>query len=296
MSIINSSALPSLLKNHYILLRHGQSKANVAGVVVSKPENGCAPASLTGFSPGSCDDNGGWGLTELGKEQAKNAARNILEYLLTSHRISGDTPEPSREPDLVLKIYTSPFSRALETASIVHDYFSNYIQGSEGDLTSANAPRHIVLCPTVTTVQDLRERNFGIYEFKTSRESYNKVWELDNAIECRDEDDGYDDILKRYIEVEVENCQQVQARMCGVVRKIELNFDFKETENIGQEDPERITDGRRETGSKNEPTESVAILVGHGDPLKILQASFEGMKPTAHRKLSYLGNAEWRFF
>jgi broad specificity phosphatase PhoE len=73
------------LANRYRVMRHGQSKANAAGVIVSRIET---------------DRSGDWGLTENGRQQALAAARR------------GDLPA-----DTV--IYSSDFSRARQTAEIV---------------------------------------------------------------------------------------------------------------------------------------------------------------------------------
>jgi glucosyl-3-phosphoglycerate phosphatase len=73
------------LMNRYHIMRHGQSKANVLGIIVSCPDN---------------DRNGDYGLTELGREQALAAAS-----------ASGLPPHTV--------IYSSDFSRARETAEIV---------------------------------------------------------------------------------------------------------------------------------------------------------------------------------
>jgi broad specificity phosphatase PhoE len=73
------------LTNTYRVMRHGQSKANEAGVIVSRIEN---------------DRSGDWGLSELGRRQALAAA------------------EGSGLPvDTV--IWSSDFSRARQTAEIV---------------------------------------------------------------------------------------------------------------------------------------------------------------------------------
>lgn len=48
-----------------IVVRHGQSEANVADLVVSKPENGCPL----------------YGLTELGHQQAAQAGKEIQQWL-----------------------------------------------------------------------------------------------------------------------------------------------------------------------------------------------------------------------
>jgi GrpB-like predicted nucleotidyltransferase (UPF0157 family) len=97
------------LRNRYFLMRHGQSKANVAKVIVS---------SL------ATDQNGDYGLTARGREQALTAA------------VKSGLPH-----DTV--IFASGFARARETAEIV---------------------RERVGAPRVTVAGALRERYFGDWE------------------------------------------------------------------------------------------------------------------------------------
>jgi probable phosphoglycerate mutase len=73
------------LTTRYHIMRHGQSKANVLGIIVSCREN---------------DRDGEYGLTELGREQALAAA--------SASGLPRNTV-----------IYSSDFSRARETAEIV---------------------------------------------------------------------------------------------------------------------------------------------------------------------------------
>lgn len=74
------------LNNHYILFRHGQSKANVAKIVVSRPENGIPSKGVGPPSPSSNSSEGkGWGLTEFGKEQVKNVSYSGNNELFFSH-------------------------------------------------------------------------------------------------------------------------------------------------------------------------------------------------------------------
>ena len=73
------------LANRYNVMRHGQSKANVAGIIVSRIGN---------------DRRGDYGLAELGREQALAAARGC--------GLPTDT-----------LICSSDFSRARQTAEIV---------------------------------------------------------------------------------------------------------------------------------------------------------------------------------
>lgn len=78
--------------NTLILLRHGESTANVASVIVSRPSIGVKSEH---------------GLTAKGREQATNAGRQLNEL----SKASGQIP-------LVL---SSDFSRAYETACIAAD-------------------------------------------------------------------------------------------------------------------------------------------------------------------------------
>jgi probable phosphoglycerate mutase len=73
------------LANRFSVMRHGQSKANVAGVIVSRVDN---------------DRRGDYGLSETGRQQVLAAARDC--------GLPGDTV-----------ICSSDFSRARETAEIV---------------------------------------------------------------------------------------------------------------------------------------------------------------------------------
>jgi len=73
------------LANRFSVMRHGQSKANVAGIIVSRIEN---------------DRRGDYGLSELGRQQALAAARGC--------GLPGDTV-----------ICSSDFSRARQTGEIV---------------------------------------------------------------------------------------------------------------------------------------------------------------------------------
>ena len=71
-------------------MRHGQSLANLRGIIVSHPENGC----------------GGYGLSDLGRRQ-------VEESLTAGH--------PLDEKTLIV---SSDFERALETAEIAHRRFA----------------------------------------------------------------------------------------------------------------------------------------------------------------------------
>lgn len=79
------------MENNYFFLRHGQSKANVGGFVLSHPEHG----KHEDFS-----------LTEVGEKQVRNSVLKVKdEGLLDNSAI----------------IYSSPFSRCRKTAEIARD-------------------------------------------------------------------------------------------------------------------------------------------------------------------------------
>ncbi|MDD2807295.1 MAG: phosphoglycerate mutase family protein [Patescibacteria group bacterium] len=73
------------INNRYFILRHGQSQANVAGIILSHPQNGLK----------------GYGLTKGGKLQVEKSIRT--NKVLDTHT----------------EIYSSDFIRAKETAQIV---------------------------------------------------------------------------------------------------------------------------------------------------------------------------------
>lgn len=75
----------STLKNQYYVMRHGQSLANVEGLIVSTPENGVP----------------NYGLSDAGRNQVTQSIRN--EKLKNS-----------------VKIISSDFKRAHESAKIAH--------------------------------------------------------------------------------------------------------------------------------------------------------------------------------
>lgn len=74
-------------RNHYFIWRHGESEANTANIIVSKPENGT--------------DN--FGLTEAGIRQVRRQA--TITHLLSRGVVGPDG-----------LIYSSPFLRCVQTA------------------------------------------------------------------------------------------------------------------------------------------------------------------------------------
>lgn len=88
--------LPSF-RNHYYLLRHGQSTANVAGIISS--------ARSLAYTTKH-------GLTDLGYQQGKRAASALVE--LVQQGATSSTPEDQFANKLIF--ISSPFARAHQTA------------------------------------------------------------------------------------------------------------------------------------------------------------------------------------
>lgn len=86
--VVNHLSDVDRLANRYAIMRHGQSKANVRGIIVSRIAN---------------DRRGDYGLSEHGRQQALAAARAC--------GLPGDTV-----------ICSSDFARARQTAQIVRDH------------------------------------------------------------------------------------------------------------------------------------------------------------------------------
>uniref|UniRef100_A0A7S1SG49 Phosphoglycerate mutase n=1 Tax=Tetraselmis chuii TaxID=63592 RepID=A0A7S1SG49_9CHLO len=122
------------MKNSYWVLRHGRSKANEAGVIVSSLNNGVKVE---------------YALSEAGKQQAVEAGRQL----------AGELTQRGLAPSS-LQIYSSPFSRTVETAELV--------------ATELGLPVSSVVKET-----DLRERYFGTALELQSHDLYAGVWEVD---------------------------------------------------------------------------------------------------------------------
>lgn len=81
---MNHLGAVTALRNRYVIMRHGQSMANVRGIIVSDPRDGASRA---------------YGLSALGREQARASARQCGLPASTV-------------------IFSSGFSRAAQTAEI----------------------------------------------------------------------------------------------------------------------------------------------------------------------------------
>ncbi|CDS07497.1 hypothetical protein LRAMOSA01446 [Lichtheimia ramosa] len=133
--------LPSQLKNHYFIGRHGFSLANNAGLICSNPD---IAIPTTGGPL-----NEGWGLHERGKEQVKQKAGLLAQHLFADNK----------KPEIV--IFCSPFVRTHQTAKIIRGVLNETVP----------VPEPI---PNIA----LRERFYGEYDM-TSDENYKICWQDD---------------------------------------------------------------------------------------------------------------------
>ncbi|KAL7554847.1 hypothetical protein ACHAWF_018386 [Thalassiosira exigua] len=188
---------PSLppLKNYYYLLRHGQSTANVAGIISSA-------RSLAGSTK--------HGLTLLGIQQGKDSAASLIDLIaedLTSGEDGGcGLPDSTRQ----VYFYSSPFARAKETAEAC-------LRGIKGNEEVAKKVKTLGLevNDEISLDDGLMERFFGRLDGQ-ALSTYAYVWPVDMFEPTHT---GFD----------VESVAAVSTR----VRDTLLNIDSQHTENGG---------------------------------------------------------------
>ena len=82
----------NVFNNKYLIMRHGESEANVAGLIVSDPAIGCER----------------YGLTELGRQQV---LRSVTDYMLANFPTEASVSHP------ISKVICSDFLRTIQTAN-----------------------------------------------------------------------------------------------------------------------------------------------------------------------------------
>jgi broad specificity phosphatase PhoE len=167
-SIYSANGIVSL-KNTYYLVRHGESKANVSELVVSSLENGIKAE---------------YGLTDKGQRQAKISAEL---FMLQSKNFESLKKS--------IKIISSPFSRAFETAEILRKTF---------DIDSQ-----------VIVNNGLRERFYGAGELGPSS-VYADVWLTDQKDESSSDQGS-------------ESVESVRERMAKVILDMEKELAGSES-------------------------------------------------------------------
>jgi broad specificity phosphatase PhoE len=143
--------LPLKLRNHYYLLRHGQSTANVASVI----------SSDRALAYTNRHD-----VTELGYQQGKDSAAQLATLLQST--LQQQQLQPSNATSTLLFV-SSPFARARSTAQACIDGWKELPE-------SQRAP--FQLHPTIVLQDALVERHFGRLD-KDAIYTYAYVWPLD---------------------------------------------------------------------------------------------------------------------
>jgi len=140
------------LKNHYYLLRHGQSTANVEGIISSA-------RSLAGSTK--------HGLTLLGIEQGRNSASSLIDFV--EQDLNADDTTSTKQ----LYFYSSPFARAKETAE-------QCLAGLRANAENAKRIENLGLKVNEEVLLDygLMERYFGRLDGKELL-TYAYVWPVD---------------------------------------------------------------------------------------------------------------------
>ncbi|KAI9328696.1 histidine phosphatase superfamily [Obelidium mucronatum] len=141
--------------------------ANVADRICSWPENGTLPTE---------------GLSSVGKDQVSKSA-NAFVAALTLPR------------EATIKIVTSDFTRARETAEII----LNTLQS----LGHSNS--------VLIVDERLRERHFGAFEGESGNKGYPKVWDYD---------------AQKQVYPGVESPELVAARALAVINDLSLETDL----------------------------------------------------------------------
>ena len=133
------------LKHCYVCIRHGESKANVAGLIISDNKNGC----------------NGYGLTMLGNEQSIKCGKQLNQFIQSNNFNINNC-----------YIYYSDFMRTKETAHNISDViFSKYKDNYA--FKNKHYNENILL----------RERYFGNFNNTTSK-NYELVWKQDIIDGC----------------------------------------------------------------------------------------------------------------
>lgn len=155
-------ANPNLLIHTYFSLRHAYSIGNQNGIIISNVKNG---------------KQSQYGLTDFGREQAEIAVTLLKMQNAELQKFI---------------IYSSPFSRAIETAQIFADHLGIEV---------------------TNILEDLGERDFGQLEFENSTR-YQEVWERDKL-----------DVNSKYLDSE--STAKVFERMYVVINTLENSITEK---------------------------------------------------------------------
>jgi len=238
----------------YYALRHGESEANVAGVISSLPAVATKQHGLSAEGRRQAEASGDAFAAALRREHAAAAA---------AASAAGAPPPPPRR----VAIFASDFRRTAETAEAVleallrNDCGDDRGGGGGGDGGGGAAAE--VWRGGVQLREALRERSFGELH-GASVDRYGEVW-AEDALDAAHEVFG------------VESVRSVLRRSAALVAGIE----------------HELLGGSGDGGDGGEGGWTV-LLVAHGDVLQIAQTAFARVDPTRHRELPHLETAAVR--
>eukprot|EP01038_Epipyxis_sp_PR26KG_P010810 gene10810-14511_t len=212
-AISNDIHILSSLNNRYIGLRHGESEANMMGVISSSPKIGTI----------------NHGLTITGTEQAKNSGKMLFELFKSMLFSSNET---TLQPNNII-FYSSDFLRAKQTAEVSFESFYKQVlelqtimsQDSVNNSSMYNILDMVDINIRITTA--LRERSFGEYDGENLL-YYNRVWPID-TIDANNNRNG------------VESINQVISRMRTFISELERSYHNKTIVLVSHADTLQIT-------------------------------------------------------
>ena len=250
---------PASLQQLYIAVRHGESEANVLGIISSDPSVAIAEH----------------GLSPLGEHQAHAAAKDLAEAVM------GMTPKPRR-----VMVVSSPFRRASETAEAI-------VRGLERTMKEDEAEGGTELEVWFILDARLRERNFGRLNGQSTK-LYERVWEADakSPFHHKWGCESCEEVLSRVMRlikcIEGGSSRDDSSPADGdavTVERVMKSSGGKVEEVVHHEHsyPDCLPG-------------SVVILVAHGDVLQIAQTAVAGIPCHQHRSLDHLTQAEVRVF
>eukprot|EP01051_Picozoa_sp_SAG22_P013234 SAG22_NODE_1458_length_4379_cov_5.524766_3_plen_282_part_00 len=250
------------LRHRYLALRHGQSEANVAGIVSSHPD----VATVT------------HGLTSLGREQAAGAVDTVKDVSMLTHVV----------------VYSSDFKRAWETADIFCAALRDAWQDT-GKLV-------VGPCVDVRLRERWFGEHDGMSDNPDADGSlggYPAVW-AEDAADATHEQLGVESVASvvgRASQVVAELEALAGPPLVGAAAGAAPGEPAAE----GYLDYRRQALGCGKAGGCGSGADGEGlerwgvVLVAHGDVLQILQTAFEpDMEPNQHRSLPHLPNAELR--
>ena len=227
----STPALPPL-RNRYYALRHGQSEANVEGIISSNPAVGTVKH----------------GLTVEGRLQARRAATKILDMV-------------GREQLQRLHFYSSDFTRAWQTAEEALEAVKNVYQFENSVLCQDQLllPELPNCLAGVTRTTLLRERWFGALDGKPLR-NYQQVWPRDlvSAVHCHFDVESVASVTLRIRELVME----LEERHSGCSIVLTSHADTLQIAQvyIAGGDPRSFSQYRFKNGEVRELRQDIASL------------------------------------